>query len=1212
MANKTNFMSVVVFLLLMTAATVRADSMIVDFEQPWHSERIVSYPGEDQQPNGWRFDANHGAENSACSLYLYGNTWKMYDLSTESVTIDSASVWNVYLYAPSHGSIQGFGIKQGANELIYILEAAESPPTSDPFITAYAGWKNTSSGFQQFRLPVGEDWADRFDMTGPVTLDYLLFINDEDTHSGNAYFDRVEDITDSEPHTPIIDVGPDISADIGQIVMFSVNVTDPDSTAFTYEWDFGDGETSEQPSVTHRFLNPGTYNVLCRVTDETNRTAMDSLHVTTGDAQPVASMLFAGDYMFARRYEDADENGIPGDNDGSLILPGDQGQGARNIGHHTRCFASDMRIVNLETPLTDEGWPHPTKSITFRSRPDSVAGLTENNVDLVSLSNNHLIDYMSPGLSETLDVLADPSAVSPFARNYPIKHVGGGENRQEATLPDTICVQGLRIGFVGLCAIVGHPANEQPFFQAGYDKPGVLYLNEANLKRAVNACRAIADVTVVLFHGGVEYADEPSDYIQPLAREAIDLGADLVVCTHPHVSQGIEFRNDKPIIYSLGNFIFEQKYQKTMMTWALEAQADANGICRLDVIPVYVENWEPKFVLGDAGNRLITRILGLSEFLGTTIIPDPFSNRGIVQMPGMTFETSTENHQYEVSSTYHSTAHAYLTNVIKLDSTEHLSRINSLHQISGNLLLGHDLFMFGNCEDEDLDPDEMEGTGWNLAGSASARISDYNPHQGNYCLRLRRYYSNYYPIEVESRWRMPVTPSKLYMLSGYYRTLRARNLTAGIRFYYYPYTYESYWDEDITVLGPINGDTDWTYFEKFLVAPANLEYASIHLSLSPPDEPNQYGYAYFDEVRFVEWHEIASPVLPLDFANPGDTKYLALRTTSSNSGTINIDLTSFSAEDSDADGIFDIVEDANGNARVDPGETDPETADTDCDGLDDGEEFRFGADNAVTNGCNPDTDGDGYDDYLEFQSGTDPNDDQSHPLGPTATPSSTPYFTPTPQPPTPTPSTVPSMTNTPTRIPTHTQPPTPSSSPTPPPSETPAITPTPTSTAPPAPSATETPVSSPTPTPPIPTNTPGITHTPEASPTPTPTPNVPIHIQFQISDSVFRPEETCFLNLEIVNSGAALNPDLYVLLEAYGLYWSFPSWSLIDTNLDFLNIDLQPGEHRTLTVLDPFTMPATAADGPFYFYAAMFEAGYLDSMHINSNIAIQEFYIGSI
>jgi len=162
----------------------------------------------------------------------------------------------------------------------------------------------------------------------------------------------------------------------------------------------------------------------------------------------------------------------------------------------------------------------------------------------------------------------------------------------------------------------------------------------------------------------------------------------MVVCHHPHVTQGIEVYQGVPIIYSLGNYIFDQKYQSTMMSCVLDARVDINGVNALSILPVYVEQWEPKFVQGDAGFRLITRLLGLSEFLNTTIIPDMELNRGIVVFPHTNPQIEQTNNNIALPTSYNSGAGAYVSAAHEISEGIYMNRVNSISGVSGGDRLG--------------------------------------------------------------------------------------------------------------------------------------------------------------------------------------------------------------------------------------------------------------------------------------------------------------------------------------------------------------------------------------------------------------------------------------------------------------------------------------------------------------------------------------------
>ncbi len=519
--------------------------------------------------------------------------------------------------------------------------------------------------------------------------------------------------------------------------------------------------------------------------------------------------------------------------------------------------------------------------------------------------------------------------------------------------------------------------------------------------------------------------------------------------------------------------------------------------------------------------------------------------------------------------------------------------------------------MFGDYEDDDLDQDIDEGIGMELPGDNSARISDYNPFQGERCLRLRCNSSGYpSSVETNTKWRMPVSYGKVYMISGFYRLVDAVDAEVRIRFYYSAYS-DVPWYSDTQIIGPISGSAEWTYFNQFFYVPSSgLTCASIQFSLDRLSSGG-YNYAYFDSIRFIEWDIFPNPGTPITWDAPTEYVHLCVATDNYNPNIqMEYELSAPVTADSDEDGWPDCLEDCNGDGEISRGETDPDNPDTDGDGLSDGEELTFGLDGFITRPDMPDTDGDGYSDGDEYIAGTDPMDPADHPSGPTATPSSTPYYSPTPVPftPTPSPTFTPSPTHTPppTSTPTRTATPTitPTFTPTPVPTETPlpTLTPTPTST----PTRTPTPASSNTP---APTDTPTVTRTPSATPDPG---QDFFLINFEMSDHHFRPGEICFSRVTTKNQkGAQSTGDLYVLMDVFGEIWCFPGWEHISEGLTRSRLTLQGGQTSVITILPEFIFPECSYTGPLFFYAAIFAPDDLSASSLLSNVAASEFFIGT-
>ncbi|MBQ6313051.1 MAG: CapA family protein [Lachnospiraceae bacterium] len=214
---------------------------------------------------------------------------------------------------------------------------------------------------------------------------------------------------------------------------------------------------------------------------------------------------------------------------------------------------ADVMWVNNEFCYTDSGEPLAGKAFTFSANPENVKYLKELGVDVAGLANNHVFDYGEQGL---LDTLATLEAAQ-------IPYVGAGHNINEAASPVYVKAGPLTIAYVAAeraekVQIVTQEATE--------DQPGVLrcYENDRFIE-SIREAAGKADYVIALPHWGTEHATELEDVQKDGARAYIDAGADAVIGAHPHILQGIEYYNGKPIVYSLGNFWFDNYELYTMV-----------------------------------------------------------------------------------------------------------------------------------------------------------------------------------------------------------------------------------------------------------------------------------------------------------------------------------------------------------------------------------------------------------------------------------------------------------------------------------------------------------------------------------------------------------------------------------------------------------------------------------------------------------------------
>lgn len=262
-----------------------------------------------------------------------------------------------------------------------------------------------------------------------------------------------------------------------------------------------------------------------------------------------------------------------------------EAEGAAIAFAHVRDILSgaDITVANLESAVGVRGTPAP-KAYTFRAPPAAVEALALAGIDLVSLANNHSLDYGPESLAETRALLAERGILSP----------GAGPNRAVAHAPATLVHEGLTLAFLAYVTVPVEGTGFDPAtWTATTDTPGVAWLDIPTMAEEIRAARHDADLVVVLLHFGIEWQLEPSEVQREQARAAIDAGATLVVGAHPHVLQEVEAYGDGLIAYSLGNFVFDGFWDPANDSAILLVELTAAGIIGYEMVPVTIVDGIP-------------------------------------------------------------------------------------------------------------------------------------------------------------------------------------------------------------------------------------------------------------------------------------------------------------------------------------------------------------------------------------------------------------------------------------------------------------------------------------------------------------------------------------------------------------------------------------------------------------------------------------------
>lgn len=313
--------------------------------------------------------------------------------------------------------------------------------------------------------------------------------------------------------------------------------------------------------------------------------------------------VFGGDAMIGRRFYD------PFEGEPALVSQESVLEDSKALLAEMKPYldVADYASINLETPIfeTPPSAPVP-KSVTFYSAPETLKALEWAGIDYVALGNNHVYDFLEPGLDVTMAYLRDSQ----------LDFSGAGKNEAEALQPYR-----LQRGsdFFDFLSYVGWPAGP-PTQSAETDKGGAALGTSENIVSSTKASTQNAGIPVLQFHGGLEYVEEPTLAIETRLKQAVDAGAALVIGHHPHVAQGLELYEGKLIAWSLGNFLFDQYFYSAQSAALLYVWMDGDEFHHAEAVPIYIKGYHPTPAVGPMRNAINRRLTNLSAKRDTHLI----------------------------------------------------------------------------------------------------------------------------------------------------------------------------------------------------------------------------------------------------------------------------------------------------------------------------------------------------------------------------------------------------------------------------------------------------------------------------------------------------------------------------------------------------------------------------------------------------------------
>lgn len=609
-----------------------------------------------------------------------------------------------------------------------------------------------------------------------------------------------------------------------------------------------------------------------------------------------ARLIFGGDTMFGRRFVDSDGDGIEGE-EGDLIRPAYRAADATALMQYIAdgLSAADYTVVNLESVSTaTPGTAHPYKSFTFFSYPETLQALTFAGVDGVSLGNNHMYDYLDPGVSSTLTAAA--SAGLDIA----------GANMSETVARGTVIYEtlggGVDVALQGFDQIVNDGTSDPAYALVARDSPqkaGALELSTTNLLSEFVSAESADRLAIPMMHGGSEYSDYPTAGMRSRFIQAAQAGAGLVVAHHPHEVHGVGVVNTAAgprfVLMSLGNLIFDQDVFETFQSYYAVVDVDqaapgSYAVHRLQLVPFHIEGYSPKLVSGGWAARAGRHVGHFSTTLpvsGTSGgAPDGLTGAAVFPAGGKIAAVSGASGYTATDVTTASTAP--ITNKTtgtleyqRLDPADMLAQVQTSAPMTCEA--GRDLMVYGDFEDGDVDGAFSEGSMWDQ--SSVRYVENSVVRSGTGAAVFIRTSSSTSTASMWMNNRIKFTAGKPLTLRGYLKGSNAGQFRVEI----YWYTEGGTSISNSFVYTRAAGTYGWEPFTINLTPPANAGSIRPYFRAYAPasGEAN----TFLDDVALIQWESsVADASTGWSLPAPNAWSFLRCSTASTVLSSVNVTL----------------------------------------------------------------------------------------------------------------------------------------------------------------------------------------------------------------------------------------------------------------------------------------------------------------------------------